>query len=921
MSHKFPQGGHGRGGGRDRGGNQSLPYHTRGGRGDGGSRGGQGAGGGGRRGGGGGGSDVEVFSQGPGPLPGVDANIKKIENDTAMKIKQSASKNMGEELPLRPGFGAMGREVLLWTNYFKLASDGDLTLYRYSIDIGPDVGGRVPKGKKAKRIVQLLLEEHLQLHQNSIATDYKSNIISRDDIEVEKEGYLVTYRVENEDDAPSNAKQYRVRLQATGVLTVSELINYLTSSQAGLMFSSKEEIIQALNIVVGHHPKAASMITTVGANRHFDRNSGPQDRMSLGAGLQAIRGLFVSVRAATARILVNVQVKNMAFYDEGPLDGIMRKYMQQNGPNKLSLANFLKKLSIDVTHIARKNRSGQRIPRIKTIQGLATKDDGRNQAHPPIVPQFGAGAKEVQFYLEDAGEGSLGTTKASGGGKKGTKTPKAGPGAPSQGRYTSVYDFFQQRYSATIKDPSLPVVAAELNVRKRAFDINVTPKLITVPGRVLATPDVKYSGSQIVKPRSGSWNMQSKQFVTKADLPRWTYLRVSFEGVPSPWQSDNHFHKSMDDFQTELKGLGMGMTDNYMKGIHISVDPQNLESEIDTAIHKFAKNEKRPTLILVVVPEPAMTPVYNRVKSACDIKEGMLNVCVLDRKFKNANNQYFANVGLKFNLKLGGRNHSLDPAKMGILREKKTMVVGIDVTHPAPGSSSNAPSVAGIVASTDEWLGQWPADLRIQAGGQEMVDDLDTMFKSRLRLWETRNRRLPENIIVYRDGVSEGQYNLVLQKELPTLRKACEDVYPATMTKEGKPHMTIAIVGKRHNTRFYPTKKEEADGFSNPQNGTVVDRGVTEARNWDFYLQAHTAIQGTARPAHYYIVYDQIFRERKVQAPFLTAADAFEDLTHNLCYLFGRATKAWDLRSFNRNKPRGEYYRDEHGRGGSDAGF
>lgn len=135
------------------------------------------------------------------------------------------------------------------------------------------------------------------------------------------------------------------------MLTVSELVNYLTSSQVGSMFGSKKEIIQALNIVVGHHLKAASIITTVAANRHFDRNPGPHDKMSLGAGLQAIRSFFMSVRAATARILVNVQVNNMAFYDEGPLGGIMYLYMQQNGPNKLNLANSFKTLSVHITHI------------------------------------------------------------------------------------------------------------------------------------------------------------------------------------------------------------------------------------------------------------------------------------------------------------------------------------------------------------------------------------------------------------------------------------------------------------------------------------------------------------------------------------------------------------------------------------------
>ena len=440
--------------------------------------------------------------------------------------------------------------------------------------------------------------------------------------------------------------------------------------------------------------------------------------------------------------------------------------------------------------------------------------------------------------------------------------------------------------------PILAVRTEDLIVAKQAFNIDVIPKLITVPGRVLTNPNIKYAGTKSVDPRFGSWNMQSVEFVTKAELPRWTYLRISLQGGDSFWPSEQEFKNTIDRFQTTLRQRGIRLT-NCMRGQDITVRSQNFESEVDTAIHKFAINAQRPKLILVVLPEREMASIYNRVKFACDIKEGILNVCVVDKKFSRANDQYFTNVGLKFNLKLGGRNHSLDPAKMGVLREKKTMVVGIDVTHPSPGSSPNAPSVASIVASVDEWLGQWPAELRVQTARTEMVADLDTMFKSRLRLWQKRNGALPENILVYRDGVSEGQYKLVLENELPAFRKACKDIYPASTTKDNnQPRLTIAIVGKRHHTRFYPTRTQDADRACNPQNGTVVDRGVTEARNWDFFLQAHTALQGTARPAHYHIVYDQIFRQRRVQAPFKSAADAFEDLTHNLCYLFGRATKA-----------------------------
>lgn len=45
---------------------------------------------------------------------------------------------------------------------------------------------------------------------------------------------------------------------------------------------------------------------------------------------------------------------------------------------------------------------------------------------------------------------------------------------------------------------------------------------------------------------------------------------------------------------------------------------------------------------------------------------------------------------------------------------------------------------------------------------------------------------------------------------------------------------------------------------------------------------------GTARPAHYTVLLDEIFRADHGE----NAAHALETLTHDMCYLFGRATKA-----------------------------
>jgi eukaryotic translation initiation factor 2C len=376
--------------------------------------------------------------------------VRKIENETerASQLKTTPGSKrpvVDPRLPLRPGYGTQGREVTLWANYFELVAPPDLLLFRYSIEILPDDAGRKPTGKKARRIVELLLEEHLFIHRSSIATDYKSNLVCRFELPIDHDPYSVRYRSEEEDEPSQNAKTYRIRLQDTGTLRVSELMDYLTSVQTSVLFGSKEEIIQALNIVIGYYPKTASNIFSVGANKHFELSQHGLETRSLGAGLQAIRGFFISVRAATSRILVNVQVKHTAYYDEGPLERLISLYLDQNGRNVVKLGNFLKKVRIRVTHIIRRNKKGDEIPRIKTVVGLATPGDGYGLAHPPIVPRFAAGTKEVKFFLGGAGEQpggkEQGPVKREA--KRGKKGAKSGP-EPPQGGYISVYDFFQR---------------------------------------------------------------------------------------------------------------------------------------------------------------------------------------------------------------------------------------------------------------------------------------------------------------------------------------------------------------------------------------------------------------------------------------------------------------------------------------------
>lgn len=133
-----------------------------------------------------------------------------------------------------------------------------------------------------------------------------------------------------------------------------------------------------------------------------------------------------------------------------------------------------------------------------------------------------------------------------------------------------------------------------------------------------------------------------------------------------------------------------------------------------------------------------------------------------------------------------------------------------------------------------------------------MITNLKEMMIERLTLFKSKNRKLPERILVYRDGVSEvrkfdklvtpqthimqGQFNIVRLEELPEILKAIHH-FDNGPKESYRPKLTIVICGKRHHTRFYPTERTDAAPDGNPLPGTVVDRGVTAVYDFDFFLQ------------------------------------------------------------------------------------
>ncbi|EPE10445.1 rna interference and silencing protein [Ophiostoma piceae UAMH 11346] len=447
-------------------------------------------------------------------------------------------------------------------------------------------------------------------------------------------------------------------------------------------------------------------------------------------------------------------------------------------------------------------------------------------------------------------------------------------------------------------------------------------KLIQVRARILPAPSLtffKLLGDTATTatpeaalfrphPQKANWNLKDSKFSSGAQIgTNWACLALA-AGQQDWQQIQSDVTNALQRFVTTMAKHGI----NVGRPSVIDGVPNN-SAQISNMLQKLLEQSRGNVKMVLIVLQDSSTPTYNAVKYLGDVLLGVCTVCVDFSKFTKMENwAYLSNVALKVNLKLGGCNHRLalgpvsgnaggrtggsgglfrgvssrrgpgcrqgpqsnQPHRSGSssftlspIDPATTMIVGVDVTHPSPSSTSSAPSIAAMVASTDKHLSQWPAELRVQEHArEEMVANttLEDMTICHLKRWQERHKgTLPRSVLVYRDGVSEGQYALVVSEEIPQLRRAFDHMYGMAPT----PPLTVVIVGKRHNTRFYPADGE-ADGSTHRDQtgnclpGTVVDRGMTLASSWDFFLQAHRAIKGTARPAHYHVVCDEIFRSR-----------------------------------------------------------
>lgn len=130
------------------------------------------------------------------------------------------------------------------------------------------------------------------------------------------------------------------------------------------------------------------------------------------------------------------------------------------------------------------------------------------------------------------------------------------------------------------------------------------------------------------------------------------------------------------------------------------------------------------------------------------------------------------------------------------------MVFGADVFHPSKEDKRKGrPSVAAVCASMNPEVTKYVAryDMNLILNN-ETIERMDNMTKELLIEFRRQNNgALPEQIIFYRDGVAEGQFEMVMKEEISAMKKVFKEVYGS----KDPPRLTFLIVQKRHHARQY----------------------------------------------------------------------------------------------------------------------
>ena len=391
---------------------------------------------------------------------------------------------------------------------------------------------------------------------------------------------------------------------------------------------------------------------------------------------------------------------------------------------------------------------------------------------------------------------------------------------------------------------------------------------------------------------NGSWNLERKQFLqappSGGQPITYGILVVGGRDRPSADQLG-----VVSQFQGMLENDSQGLGVRLRLGgaiVPTPADPARILACLEPMIRGNAR-----IVVCVMMDDDC----YGMIKLEAD-RKGIATQCVKFKKIQKFPRGYTANVMLKVNAKLGGTNHTLTsrisaggagargtggvfqdpPASLSWIFDRPCMLVGIDVCHGETQSSNE--SVAAVVASLDGRASQYAAHVSVQGPRVEIVNQLSDAMVSLFNTFKSKNNgNMPSTVIVYRDGVSEGQFEQVTNNEL----RAIKDSVAQMGYMDSDVKIAMVICQKGHNTRL--VYEESPKSYINPCPGLCIDasggeNSIASARLNEFYLNSHAAIQGTSKPCKYTLVHDEVgFKLAELEL-----------LTYWTTYLYVRANKS-----------------------------
>ncbi|XP_071724545.1 protein argonaute 5-like [Rutidosis leptorrhynchoides] len=800
----------------------------------------------------------------------------------------------GSRFPARPGYGKLGMKCLVRANHF-LVDVADKDLNHYDVSISPDC----PSKKVNRDIIKQLVSQYRKSHLGEMmpAYDGRKSLYTPGELPFKSKDFKIKLVENGGESAGSSSTSRRDREFTVSIKWVAKLdIYHLKQFLARKQMDAPHEIIQLLDVVLRASP--SENYTVVGRS-FFHSSLGPKGE--LGNGMEYWRGYYQSLRPTQMGLSLNIDVSARAFYEPICVTDFISKYLSVrdlsrplSDQDRVKVKKALKSIRVKLSH-------GKYVKTHK-ISGVSDQPAGQLMF---TLDDQNTQISVAQYFREKYGitlkYKSLPALQA-GSQSKPVYLPMELCTIAQGQRYARKLNETQvtNMLRATCQRPrdresSVARMVDGINfgadeLVKDQFGIRVKNDLTVVEARVLEPPQVKYHRSgreSTVNPRFGSWNMINKVLYEGAKIDSWTC--VNFSTRVREEEVCHHLVSMCVD-------KGMKFASHPIVPVR-SAQPRNIEktlheihTESSAELERRGSKDKQIQLLIVILPD--VSGSYGKIKKICETQLGIVSQCCHPKNVGKLNKQYFENVAMKINVKTGGRNCILEK-RIPMLTDRPTIIFGADVTHPQPGEDTS-PSIAAVVASMD-----WPEVTKYmglvssQHHREEIIQDLykktvdpqkgivhGGMIRELLLSFYKATKQKPHQIIFYRDGVSEGQFSQVLQYEMTAIREACQSLQPGYL-----PPVTFVVVQKRHHTRFFPANHNEKnlmDKSGNILPGTVVDTHICHPTEFDFYLNSHAGIQGTSRPAHYHVLYD----ENKF------TADHMQNLTNSLCYTYARCTKS-----------------------------